>query len=154
MKTVLFLCTGNSCLSIMAEGILNHIGHEHFQAFSAGSFPTGTVHPKAIGVLKSHGIVTAGFRSKSWNEFGSNPFDIVITVCNKAEGESCPLFACKPIKAHWDIPDPAHHLVKIGFDGVYHMLETRIKALVRLPMEKMGRAEISEKLHQIDSLAA
>lgn len=136
----------------MAEGILNHIDHDRFQAFSAGSFPTGTVHPKAIGILKSHGIVTAGFRSKSWDQFTGKPFDIVITVCNNAAGESCPVFAGNPIKAHWDVPDPSQFQVKIGFDGVYHMLETRIKALVRMPMEQMGRAEISEKLQQMDTL--
>ncbi|MDE3015936.1 MAG: arsenate reductase ArsC [Pseudomonadota bacterium] len=156
-KKVLFLCSGNSCRSIMAEGMLNHFGKDRFVAYSAGSFPTGTVHPMAVDTLNAKGIAITGYRSKSWNEFSGKPIDIAITLCNQAAGEACPIFTGKPIKAHWDVPDPSQIQGsgrKAGFDAVYGILEPRIKALLRLPMEQMSREEISEKLRQIDTMAA
>lgn len=135
---LLFLCTGNSCRSIMAEGLLRHYGAGRFVAHSAGSFPTGEVHPQSLATLRRHGIDAEGFRSKSWDEFTGQPVDIVITVCDNAAGEVCPVFPGKQIKAHWGVPDPAHiqglpQEIENGFDAVFRMLEKRVKALVALP---------------------
>src|SRR6476661_5037251 len=107
---VLFLCTGNSARSILAEAILNREGGERFRAFSAGSFPKGEVHPMALRVLQDFGHATEGYRSKSWDEFtgpGAPEIDFIFTVCDNAAGETCPIWPGKPITAHWGIPDPA-----------------------------------------------
>jgi protein-tyrosine-phosphatase len=133
---VLFLCTGNSARSIMAEAILNKLGNGHFRAFSAGSQPKGQVHPQTLGLLERLGHDTSGFHSKSWNEFardGAPRLDHVITVCNNAAGESCPIMPGKPIKEHWDIPDPAaatgnRDQVAAAFRQAYDMLQERIFA--------------------------
>lgn len=134
---VLFLCTGNSARSIMAEAILNKIGKGKFRAYSAGSQPKGKVHPETLRLLASLGHETAGLRSKSWSEFagqGAPELDYVITVCNNAAGESCPIMPGKPAKAHWDIPDPAavegsREGIEAAFREAYAMLQERIEAL-------------------------
>lgn len=148
---LLFLCTGNSCRSIIAEGLLRHYGAGRFVAHSAGSFPMGDVHPQSLATLRRHGIDAEGFRSKSWDEFTrQQPIDIVITVCDNAAGEVCPIFPGKQMKAHWGVPDPAHiqgspQEIEAGFDTVFHMLEKRVKALVALPevtenaLQEIGR---------------
>ena len=104
---VLVLCTGNSCRSVMAEALINDLGRGRYQAWSAGSVPAGYVHPKSIETLQRHGIDPGQPRSKSWNEFAAQSFDLVITVCDQAAGESCPLFPGSPKKLHWSTPDPA-----------------------------------------------
>ena len=109
-RHVLFLCTGNSARSILAEAILNRAGGEHFRAFSAGSFPKGAVHPMALTVLREQGLDIAGFRSKSWDEFGDDGaprIDHVVTVCDNAAGEVCPIWPGAPRKTHWGLDDPA-----------------------------------------------
>jgi len=158
MKNVLFLCTGNSCRSIMAEGLLNHYGKGKFRAFSAGSFPTGKVHPASLETLKRHGMNALGYESKSWDVFKNLiDLDIVITVCDNAAGEVCPIFPGAPVKAHWGAPDPAHfrgtpEAVEAEFDHVFAILEQRVKAFLRLPLEQMDKEELRQKLNEIGGL--
>lgn len=131
---VLVLCTGNSCRSIMAEALINNLHRGRYQAWSAGSHPTGYVHPKSIETLRRHGIDPGQPRSKSWNELVDQPFDLVITVCDQAAGESCPLFQGAPTKMHWSTPDPAKATgsdaeINAAFDEVFLLLEKRVKNL-------------------------
>lgn len=136
MQKVLVLCTGNSCRSVMAESLINHMGQGRYQAVSAGSFPAGYVHPKSIETLKRHGINPGSPRSKSWDEFAGESFDLVITVCDQAAGESCPIFLGKPKKLHWSTPDPAKATgteaeINAAFDEAYSMLESCIEELIK-----------------------
>lgn len=129
---LLFLCTGNSCRSIMAEAITNQYSNGRYLAFSAGSVPTGSVHPKAIETLARHGIICNAGRSKSWNEFKSQTIDLVITVCDQAARESCPIFPGQPNKLHWSIPDPAKTEgteieIIAAFEAVFNQLKLRIE---------------------------
>lgn len=157
MINVLFLCTGNSCRSIMAEALLQHYGKGRFRAFSAGSFPTGTVHPISLRTLQRHHIPALGFESKSWDAFKDLvELHIVITVCDNAAGEVCPIFPGAPVRAHWGAPDPAHfkgtpEATDAEFDRVYGILERRVRALVALPLETMGAAQ---RKQQLDSIGA
>lgn len=157
MLKILVLCTGNSCRSIIAEGLLNHHGKDKILAFSAGSFPTGNVHPMSLATLKRYGISDQGYRSKSWDEFIDQPIDILITVCDNAAGEVCPIFHGNPIKAHWGVPDPAHYQgtpaeIEAEFDRVFTMLEKRVKAFLSLPFDKMPQEELLQKLNEIGEL--
>ena len=158
MNNVLFLCTGNSCSSIMAEAILNHYGKGKYRAFSAGSFPSGKVHPMSLATLQRYGMQSLGYESKSWDIFtGLVDLDIVITVCDNAAGEVCPIFPGAPVKAHWGAPDPAHFVgtpaeIEAEFDRVFGILERRIKALVALPLENMEKTALIEKLNEIGKL--
>ena len=132
---VLVLCTGNSCRSIMAEALINDLGQGRFQAWSAGSFPTGHVHPRSLDTLRRHGIDPGEPRSKSWNELSRQPFDLVITVCDQAAGESCPIFPGQPRKLHWSTPDPAKAQgteveIAAAFDRAFLLLKTRIEELI------------------------
>ena len=158
MKNVLFLCTGNSCRSIMAEGILNHYGKDRFRAFSAGSSPTGNVHPLSLATLERHGMSSQGYESKSWDVFKNlADLDIVITVCGNAASEVCPIFPGAPIKAHWGVPDPAHVTgtpveIAARFDQVFGSLERRVKALLALPESTMDKALLATALTSIGEL--
>ncbi len=132
MKKVLVLCTGNSCRSVMAEALINHVGNGRYEAVSAGSLPAGYVHPKSIDTLQRHGIVAAEPRSKSWDEFAGQHFDLVITVCDQAAAESCPIFPGTPAKLHWSTPDPARvdgseAVVNQAFDDAFEMLKNRVE---------------------------
>lgn len=154
MKNVLILCTGNSCRSVMAEGLLRHLGRGRFQANSAGSRPTGQIHPHSLATLRRHGMDDSGFASKSWETFRQVPLDIVITVCDSAAGETCPVFPGAPVKAHWGVPDPAHFEgtqaeIAAEFDRVFGILEKRVRALVDLPVESMNREQLQERLEAI-----
>lgn len=145
-STVLFLCTGNSARSIIAEAILNHRGGERFTAFSAGSHPTGAVNPFALELLESRALPTAGLCSKSWDTFAgadAPAVDIVITVCDNAARESCPVWPGSPASAHWGITDPAavegnEAMRRAAFDAAYMALNDRISALLRLPVNERG----------------
>jgi arsenate reductase (thioredoxin) len=133
---VLVLCTGNSCRSVMAEALINELGRGRYHAWSAGSHPLGYVHPKSIETLKRHGIDPGQPRSKSWDEFANQSFDLVITVCNQAAGESCPLFSGNPKKLHWSTTDPTKATgsdaeIDAAFDHAFFMLKNRIQDLVK-----------------------
>jgi arsenate reductase (thioredoxin) len=157
---VLFLCTGNSARSILAEAILNKVGAGKFQAFSAGSQPKGQVHPEATKLLRSLGFDTRGFRSKSWNEFakpGAPALDFVFTVCDNAAGEACPLWPGQPMTAHWGIPDPAAATgsaaeVSLAFKDAYRMLSQRIGVFAALPLRSLDRMSLQAKLKDIGRL--
>ena len=131
---VLVLCTGNSCRSVMAEALINHLRHGRYQGRSAGSHPTGRVYPKTIETLKRHGIEPDQPRSKSWDEFTGQAFDLVITVCDQAAAESCPLFLGAATKMHWSTPDPAKATgsedeIDAAFDKAFLMLKKRVENL-------------------------
>ncbi|MDP2384121.1 MAG: arsenate reductase ArsC [Nitrospirota bacterium] len=133
---VLVLCTGNSCRSVMAEALINHLGRGRYQAWSAGSAPAGYVHPKSIETLQRHRIPPGQPRSKSWDEFATLSFDLVITVCDQAAGESCPLFPGKPKKLHWSTPDPGKATgsetgIDAAFDKAFLMLKDRVEDLTK-----------------------
>lgn len=157
---VLFLCTGNSARSILAEAILNKAGAGKFQAFSAGSQPKGQVHPEARKLLQSLGYDTSGFRSKSWNEFakpGAPALDFVFTVCDNAAGEACPLWPGQPMTAHWGIPDPAAATgsaaeISLAFKDAYRMLLQRIGVFAALPLRSLDRMSLQAKLKDIGRL--
>lgn len=144
---VLFLCTGNSARSILAEALLNHWGKGAFRGFSAGSFPKGEVHPLTLELLRSLALPDAGLRSKSWSEFApadAPKMDFVFTVCDQAAGEVCPVWPGNPITAHWGIPDPAAvegtaAQKRAAFRDAYRRLDARIKLFVSLPLEKLDR---------------
>jgi arsenate reductase (thioredoxin) len=154
---VLFLCTGNSARSIMAEAILNKIGAGKFRAFSAGSHPKGQINPLALQLLQSLGYDTSGFRSKSWSEFadpGAPLLDFVFTVCDNAAGEACPVWPGQPMTAHWGVPDPAEAQgspaqVALAFKDAYRMLNQRIGIFAALPLRSLDRLSLQKKLHEI-----
>ena len=154
---VLFLCTGNSARSIMAEAIMNRVGRPKFQAYSAGSMPTGQVNPHALKLLKGFNYPTGDKRSKSWEEF-SGPdapkLDFVFTVCDNAAAEVCPIWPGQPISAHWGIPDPAAAAgndaeIGLAFADAYRMLSNRISIFVNLPLEKLDRLSLQRRLDEI-----
>lgn len=144
---VLFLCTGNSARSILAEALLNQLGKGQFRAYSAGSRPTGTVHPLALEVLTHAGVETAGLRSKSWDEFAGTDapqMDLVITVCDNAAGEACPFWPGQPASAHWGYPDPAavtgdDAAKRAAFEHTLRELAQRFELFLNLPAEKLDR---------------
>jgi arsenate reductase (thioredoxin) len=158
---VLFLCTGNSARSIMAESILRKDGRRHFRAFSAGSQPKGKVNPFAIKVLNSLDYPTDGLRSKSWEEFASPDapvLDFVFTVCDNAAGESCPVWPGQPLTAHWGIEDPAAaegtDIVKeAAFVAAFRYLRNRIAAFTSLPLESIDRLSLGTRLRDIGRIS-
>lgn len=154
---VLFLCTGNSARSIMAEAILNRIGAGKFRAFSAGSHPKGDINPHTMRLLRKLGYEMSGLYSKSWEEFakpGAPRLDFVFTVCDAAAGESCPLWPGQPMTAHWGVPDPAQATgseaeIAMAFNETYRMLHRRIEIFVALPIERLDRLSLQHRLEEI-----
>jgi len=153
----LFLCTGNSARSILAEVLINHCGQGKFRGFSAGSFPKGQVHPLAIELLQRMNLPTGDLRSKSWDEFAAAdapPLDFIITVCDNAAGEICPIWPGKPLTAHWGIADPASvqgtaEKKGAAFRNAFTELEARIKLLVNLPIPSLDRMTLQQELRAI-----
>jgi arsenate reductase (thioredoxin) len=157
MLNVLFLCTGNSARSIMAEAILQREGMGKFNAFSAGSHPKGEVHPYALDLLKNLNHSTHLFRSKDWSEFAktdSPKMDFVFTVCDNAAAEVCPIWPGQPMTAHWGLPDPAavegvEAEKRLAFADSYRMMKNRISAFVNLPMASLDKMSLQRKLSDI-----
>jgi len=154
---VLFLCTGNSARSILAEALINQWGRSKFKGFSAGSHPKGQVHPIALELLQRMNFPTEGLRSKSWDEFatrGSPPLDFVFTVCDNAAGEVCPYWPGQPMTAHWGVPDPA--AVEgtdtekwMAFRDTFRLLDNRVKLFTSLPLGLLDRIKLQESLDAI-----
>lgn len=157
---VLFLCTGNSCRSILGEATFNHLAPAGWQAMSAGSKPAGYVHPRSLALLAREGISTEGCLSKSWDDLPATP-DIVITVCSSAAGETCPAYLGPVLRTHWGVEDPAHATgteaeVDAAFMTAYRILRARIEAFLALPLNelKTDRAQLKSELDRIGSLLA
>jgi arsenate reductase (thioredoxin) len=154
---VLFLCTGNSARSILAESLLNHWGEGRFRGFSAGSFPKGAVHPLALKLLHALELPTEGLRSKSWDEYatpGAPVMDFVFTVCDQAAGEVCPIWPGQPITAHWGMPDPAAIETSSveqwqAFRDTFRALENRLKIFVALPVASLDRMSRARQVEAI-----
>ena len=159
--SVLFLCTGNSARSILAESLLNHLGDGRFRAFSAGSYPKGAVHPLALDLLKQEGLPITNLRSKSWDEYaapGAPPIDFIFTVCDNAAGEACPLWPGKPTSAHWGIPDPAAVEGSLterrrAFRSALDSLGARIRRFIELPVETLEPKKLKDALQEIGRTA-
>jgi protein-tyrosine-phosphatase len=157
---VLFLCTGNSARSIIAEGLLDHWGKGRFKGYSAGSYPKGAVHPLALDLLEKAHLDTSGLRSKSWDEFakpGAPEMDFVFTVCNQAASEVCPVWPRNPVTAHWGVPDPAavegtETEKNRAFRAAFQALETRIKLFTSLRLEALDRLAIKREVDEIGHL--
>ena len=157
LYNVLFLCTGNSARSILAEVLLDHWGKGGFKGYSAGSFPKGEVHPLTLDLLERLRLPTGGLRSKSWDEFARpNPpvMDFVFTVCDQAAGEACPVWPGNPVTAHWGVPDPAavagsEDERKRAFRDAHRRLEARIKLFIALPIDKLDRLALKRRAEEI-----
>jgi len=155
---VLFLCTGNSCRSILGEAIFNHLAPADWRAMSAGSHPTGEVHPRSLALLAREGIATDGYYSKSWDNLPAIP-DIVVTVCASTAGETCPAYLGPVLRTHWGVDDPAHATgtdaeIDAAFFAAYRILCTRIETFLALPLNelKRDRAQLKTELDRIGTL--
>jgi len=154
---VLFLCTGNSARSILAEAILNHKGGPNFRGYSAGSHPTGRVNPHAVTLLESLGLPTAGLRSKSWDEVakpGAPKMNFVFTVCDNAAHEVCPVWPGQPVVAHWGVPDPAAAIgtqeqTERAFRDAFMTLDRRISLFLSLPISSLGSLALAQEVQRI-----
>lgn len=157
---VLFLCTGNSARSILAEAVMNHVGQGRFEAYSAGSNPRGDVHPMTLEALRKVGISTEGLRSKAWDEFavpGAPRMDFVFTVCDNAAGEVCPVWPGQPMTAHWGIEDPAAvegpaFKQQAAFEDALRFMRNRIAAFMSLPLTSIDRMSLTSKLQGIGAM--
>lgn len=155
---ILFLCTGNSCRSILAEATFNQLAPNGWRAISAGSQPTGQVHPRSLALLQREGIATDGLHSKSWDSLPFTP-DVVISVCSSAAGETCPVYLGQAVRAHWGVEDPAHASgsdedVEAAFDSAYRTLRHRIETFFTLPLARLEQepAQLKAELDRIGHL--
>lgn len=154
---ILFLCTGNSARSVIAEALMNKEGRGRFKAYSAGSMPVGRVNPHALSITRALGFEDTAFRSKSWDEFakpGAPPLDFIITVCDNAAGEVCPVWPGQPMTAHWGVPDPAavqgsEAEIAAAFSETARMLGNRIRIFLSLPLASIDRMSLQTKLREI-----
>jgi len=156
-RQVLFLCTGNSCRSILGEATFNHLAPANWRAMSAGSRPTGQVHPRSLALLAREGIGVDGYRSKSWDDLPQAP-DIVITVCSSAAGETCPAYLGPVLRTHWGVDDPAHATgsdaeIDAQFAKAYRTLRNRIEAFLALPLDELVRDPLRLKV-ELDRIGA
>ncbi len=154
---ILFLCTGNSCRSIIAEALFREMAPQGVAAHSAGSSPTGVVHPRALAALEKAGVATDGLYSKSWNDLETPP-DVVITLCADAAGEACPVYFGTFVRSHWGMPDPAkvtgdEETINAAFSSTLDVLRTRVRALARLPFEDLKNSG-QEFQKALDAIAA
>ncbi|HQR50802.1 MAG TPA: arsenate reductase ArsC [Methylophilaceae bacterium] len=153
---VLFLCTGNSCRSILAEATFNALAPAGMHAMSAGSHPAGYVHPRSLALLRREGIATEGYFSKSWDDLPAIP-DIVISVCGNAANETCPAYLGQAVRAHWGVEDPAKATgsdaeINAAFEQAYRILRQRIEEFLALPLVQMDQATLQQELHRIGNL--
>ncbi len=157
MLNVFVICTGNSCRSVMGEALFNHLGQGRIQAFSAGSHPIGRINQGALATLKRHGLPAEGYQSQSWDDFEHQPMDIVITVCDNAAGETCPVYLSKAVRAHWGVSDPGHvegsEEEKIAaFEETFRILTLRVNKMLALPLETMSPDALTAELNAIGQL--
>ncbi|RFP24571.1 arsenate reductase ArsC [Duganella sp. BJB488] len=153
---VLFLCTGNSCRSVLSEGVFNHLAPAGWRAISAGSQPAGALHPRAVALLARKGISAEGYYSKSWNDLPVTP-DIVITVCGSAAGETCPAYLGQVLRAHWGVDDPSHVVgpedeIEAAFEHAYRIIRARIEAFLALP-PSADKNQLKQELDRIGGLS-
>lgn len=158
--TVLFLCTGNSCRSVLSEATFNHLAPAGMRAISAGSQPAGQLHPRAVALLQRKGISTEGYYSKSWNDLPATP-DIVVTVCGSAAGETCPAYLGPVLRTHWGVDDPGHVVgteeeIETAFEQTYAIIRARIEAFLALPPALLqgDRVALKQELDRIGTLLA
>ena len=154
-KTILFLCTGNSCRSVISEATFNHLAPTGWKAISAGSQPAGKLHPRAVSLLANKGISTEGYFSKSWNDLAVTP-DIVVTVCGSAAGETCPAYLGPVTRTHWGVDDPGHVIgteeeIDAAFEQTYRIIRARIEAFLALPLAELANDQAALKL-QLDKI--
>ncbi|PKM10351.1 MAG: low molecular weight phosphatase family protein [Gammaproteobacteria bacterium HGW-Gammaproteobacteria-3] len=157
MLNVFVVCTGNSCRSVMGEALFNHLGPGRINAFSAGSHPIGRINTGALATLKRHGLPIEGYQSQSWEDFEDTVMDIVITVCDNAAGETCPLYLSSAVRAHWGVMDPGHvegsEEIKIAaFEKTFGVLKLRVEKMLALPLEAMSFEELTTELNKIGKL--
>ncbi|RZT10434.1 arsenate reductase [Duganella sp. CF402] len=156
---VLFLCTGNSCRSVLSEATFNHLAPAGLKAISAGSQPAGLLHPRAVSLLASKGISTEGYYSKSWDNLPVTP-DIVVTVCSSAAGETCPAYLGPVLRTHWGLDDPGHVVgteeeITVAFEKTYSIILARIEAFLALPLAELNdKAKLKAELDKIGVIAA
>lgn len=151
---VLVLCTSNSCRSVLGEALLNHLGAGRLTAFSAGSHPIGRINANALATLARHDLPTAGYQSQSWDAFEGEDIDLLISVCDAAAGEACPVYLGKAVRGHWGLPDPTHvkgtpETIITAFEATYTALEQRIRKLLDLPFETMSGPELAAAVNRI-----
>ena len=159
MLNIFVICTGNSCRSVMGEALFNHLGQGRVKAFSAGSHPIGRINTGALATLRRHGLPTEGYKSQSWEDFEDQTMDIVITVCDNAAGEPCPVYLNKAIHAHWGVSDPGHvegteDQKMAAFDKTFEILQQRVQKMLALPLETMLPEQLSSELSVIGKLSA
>jgi arsenate reductase len=154
---ILFLCTGNSCRSVLSEATFNHLAPAGLKAISAGSQPAGQLHPRAVALLRRKGISTEGYYSKSWNDLPLTP-DVVVTVCGSAAGETCPAYLGPVLRTHWGVDDPGHVIgteeeIEAAFEHTYRIIRARIEAFLALPLARLASDKAAFKL-ELDRIGA
>ena len=159
MLNVFVICTGNSCRSVMGEALVNHLGQGRVKAFSAGSHPIGRINTGALATLKRHDLPTEGYQSQSWEDFEDTSMDIVITVCDNAAGETCPVYLTQAVRAHWGVSDPGHvegtDEEKIAaFEQTFATLKLRVEKMLALPLETLANDQLTVELKAIGQLTA